>query len=174
MEAVLVGEVVSHEDRDGALKRRLVHEGLDGRPLVEPWRPDLGHHVAELERLAVAPGHGLGGLLDRLGQFGGAAVVKGEAQDLVLKFHARVFQGERCRLDSRASQLGMWERPHHGAVSTAADQAMHSGDGGHGALDDPVDVLQRTAADNGDAAVRWRTSTGSSRAPWPPSPLCMA
>src|SRR5690606_41272592 len=52
LEAVLVGEVVAHEERRAPGERRLLQEGLDRRALVRALRPDLDHAVAVLQVIA--------------------------------------------------------------------------------------------------------------------------
>ena len=93
-EAVLVGQVIAHEDRPGAGKRRFDHEGAHRPALVHARGKEFDHHDAALQLEAGAARQIFGEHIDHRLQGRFRTVMQGHAQGLFLDMQFRIFAYE--------------------------------------------------------------------------------
>lgn len=150
----LIGEIIAHEDGEGAPERRPPHELAQGVALVGAWPAQLDNLMTWLQAEPRLGGQTFGQGQGGAGGVWGEAVMQGCAQSL--GFHKQ--SGPRCgqgvERGGHLGQGGVWDRRPVICARRPAVQAVNSRYGEDGTFQDAVDLRQAASGQDRNPTVR--------------------
>ena len=149
----LIGEIIAHENGEGAPERRRLHELAQGVALVGARPAQLDDLMAWLQAESgfggQTFGHGQGGASGVWGE----AVMQGCAQSLGFHKQSGPGCGQGVEGGGHLGQGGVWDGRPVICARRPAIQAVNSRYGENGTFQDAVDLLQASTGQDRDPTV---------------------